>query len=64
MNITLQEKRQESNGEHQENGNDATADPIEHWDEVIATGLTTNDIALRVDLADYELLVERSDVEH
>lgn len=59
---TLQEERQEGDEEHQENGLDAALDPIEHRDEIIAAGLSLNDVALRIDLANGELLVQSSDV--
>jgi len=57
--LTLQEKRQESDEEYQENGDDATTDPFKHGVEVVAPILTTDEDQSRVCvLADQELLVE------
>lgn len=39
-------------------------DPVEDGDEVIATRLTRNDIALRVDFADRQLLVQSTNEQH
>jgi hypothetical protein len=62
--LTLEEQRQEGDTKYQENGNNASPNPIEHRDEVVAAGLATNDIALRIDSADQELFIQRSNVEH
>ena len=61
---TLHEQRQESNEEDQEDGHNAMFDPIENGDEVVAARLTGNHIALRVDVANGELLVEGTEVEY
>lgn len=62
----MQKERQESDAEHQENGDDAALDPIEDRNEVVAprTLLTTKHISLCINLADRELLVKSSDEEH
>ena len=39
-------------------------DPVEYRDEVVTAGLATKRVALRVDLANGELLVQRTKVEH
>ena len=59
---TLHEQRQEGDEEHQEDGDDTVLDPIEDRDEVVAVGLADENIALRVDPADGELLVEGTEV--
>ena len=58
----MHEQRQESNEEDQEDGDDTVLDPVEYWDEVVATRLPAKNVALRVDLADRKLLVERAEV--
>jgi hypothetical protein len=60
----LQEEWQESNEEDQENRFDATLDPIKDRDQVVATRLAKLWIARGVDLADSELLVQRTDIEY
>ncbi len=59
---TLHEQWQESDEEHQEDRNNTVLDPIEHWDEVVAARLSRKNVALRVNLADGQLLVECSEV--
>ena len=59
---TLHEQRQESNEEDQEDGNDTVLDPVEDRDEVVASRLSTEHITLRVDLANGQLFVERTEV--
>ena len=59
---TLHEQRQEGDEEHQEDGDDTVLDPIKDRDEVVAVGLADENIALRVDPADGELLVEGTEV--
>lgn len=49
--LTLQEQRQERNHEHQENANDAAANPVKDGNEVVATGLSTPTCIVRVELA-------------
>ncbi len=39
-------------------------DPIEHRDQVVAVGLADEDVALRVNLADGQLLVEGTEVKN
>ena len=60
----MHEQWQESDEEDQENGDDAVLDPIEDRDEVVAARLSTEHIPLRVDLANGELLVQRTNVNH
>jgi hypothetical protein len=50
----LQEKWQKCNEKHQENRDDAGPDPIEYWDEVVASGLPSNNVTLRIDSAYFE----------
>ena len=38
-------------------------DPVEDWDEVVATTLAADRVTLRVDLANRQLLVECAEVE-
>lgn len=59
----MHEQWQESDEEDQEDRNNAVLDPIEHWDEVVATRLSAKNIALCVDLADGQLLVECPEVQ-
>ena len=58
----MHEQRQEGNEEHQEDGDDTVLDPVEARDEVVAVGLADENIPLRVDPADGELLVESTEV--
>ena len=60
----MHEQRQESDEEHQEDGDDAVLDPIEDGNEIVAARLPTENIALRVDLADRELLIKSTEVEN
>ena len=59
---TLQEQRQEGNEEHQEDGDDTAANPLEDRDEVVAARLSAENVALCVDLTDSELLVQCANV--
>ena len=52
FNEVLQEERQEGNEENQEDRDDAPLHPIKDWDQIIASRLTRNHIALRIDLTD------------
>lgn len=61
---TLQEQRQERNDENQKYRDDATPDPIEHRNEIIAPRLPTDHVALRIYSTDSQLLVECSDEKH
>ena len=58
----MHEQWQESDEEDQENGDDAVLDPIEYGNEVVATRLAAKDVALRVNPAYGQLLVERAEV--
>ena len=62
--LTLHEQRQESNEEDQEDGNNAMLDPVKYGNEVVATGLAGEDVALRVNVADRKLLVKSAKVEY
>ena len=61
---TLQEQRQEGDEEHQEDGDDTPADPLKDRDEVVAPSLSTEYLAIGVDLADEQLLVQCAQVQH
>jgi hypothetical protein len=50
----LQEKRQESDEEHQEDTDDATPDPVEHGYQVIATSLSPITRIVCIELANKE----------
>lgn len=43
---TLQEQRQEGDEKHQEDRNNATSDPVKDGDEIVATWLSSDDVAL------------------
>lgn len=66
MICTLEEERQERDEEDQENGDNASFDPVEDRDEVVAPRalLSAEYVALRVHLADRQLLVERANVQY
>lgn len=57
---TLQEQRQECNEEHQEDGDDAAANPVEYGDQIVASGLSSDQLPGIGVLADQQLLIERS----
>lgn len=59
----MQEQRQERNGEHKEDANDATLDPIEHGVEVVASRLASVRLVALV-LANRELLIESTEEDH
>jgi len=60
----LQEQRQESDEEHEEDRDNAVADPVEHGEEVVATFLSTKEVSVIRVLADLELLVHRAKEHH
>ena len=62
--LTLQEQGQESDEEHQENGLNATLDPVKDGEQVVASLLAAKEVAVRRVLADLELLVERAEEHH
>ena len=62
--LTLQEQRQERHKEHQEDGYNATSDPVKDRAEVVAAILTNGDVPTGVGRADGELLVESTEVQH
>lgn len=61
---TLEEQRQESDEEHQKDGDDAPLNPVKDRNQVITSCslLTAEHVALRVYLADRQLLVQGSNV--
>ena len=61
---TLKEERQEGNEEHKEDGLNATLDPVENGNQVVATGLASLHVAGGINLANRKLLVESTDVDH
>ena len=62
--FTLQEQRQEGDEEDQENGNNASSDPIENGNEVVASRASRQNVPSGVHFTNQQLLVERSDVQH
>lgn len=62
--ITLQKQWQERNEEDQENRDDTTPDPVKYWDEIIASGLSSDNSSYAVHFANCQLLVQRTDEEH
>jgi hypothetical protein len=58
---TLNKQRDKGDPEDEEDGDDTTLDPLEHWLEVVATRLPRQNVSCRVVLADPKLLVERSE---
>ena len=58
--LTLQEQRQECNEEHQEDGDDAAANPVEYGDQIVASSLSSDQLSGIGILADQQLLIERS----
>ena len=62
--LTLKEKRQESNKEHKENGNDTTLDPLESWNKIVTASLPTYRISPRVHLTDRKHLVKSTKENH
>ena len=61
---TLQEQRQEGDEEDQENRLNATLDPVENGNQIVATWLTSENIALGIHLTDGKLLVQSTEVKH
>ena len=61
---TLHEQRQEGDEEDQENRLNATLDPVENGNQVVATWLTGENIALGIHLTDGKLLVQSTKVKH
>lgn len=53
----LQEERQEGDKEDDEDGNDASLDPLVDGDQVVTTGLAGSDLAVRIVSTDEQLLV-------
>lgn len=60
----MQEQRQEGNKEDQENGLDTTLDPVEDRNQVVASWLTSEHVALSVYFTDGELLVKSTEIKH
>ena len=62
--LTLKEQWQEGYKEYQENGDDATVYPVEYRNQIVATRLTQDDIALRVHVAYGKLFVECANIQY
>ena len=58
MKHTCQEQRQKCDDKHQEDRDDAASNPVKDWDKIIASRLSTYNIARRINLADRELFVK------
>jgi hypothetical protein len=63
---TLEEQRQESDEEHQEDRDDTPLNPVKDRNKVITSCslLTAQHVALRVYLTDRQFLVQSSNVQH
>ena len=60
----MQEQGQERNEEHEEDTNNAVLDPVEDREQVVASVLAAEEVALGRVLADLELLVQRAQEHH